>query len=152
MHNNHPILGPYYSKYQGGNNLSRVVNILSKVKPNTINAQSIIKNTLTEMVEGTKEGIRDIPTKLKEKIIEDVSTDILQGNNPIESLKKAILKRLDKENLSNSEYDNLIKISNIPFNYSYSNKHLYKDIPPIPLVAKDSSSEYYNYKSNELRN
>ena len=135
MYNNHPILGPYYSKYQGGNNLSRVVNILSKVKPHSINILSVIKNTLKEMVEGTKEGIRDIPTKLKEKIIEDTSADILEGNNPIESLKKAILKRLDKEKLSNSEYNNLLKISNIPLS--------------IPLDVKDSSKYY---KSNELIN
>ena len=100
MENKHPILYNYYSKYSGGTAFTRlstnVPNIIKTAKNyapdiyNSIKAES--KSFMNDVAKGVRYNVRD-----------NISTNLLQGNNPLESFTKNIKKRLEEE----PEYNNL---------------------------------------------
>jgi len=90
MENNNSILNKYYSKYKAGSNVVRFTRAVSKLAPF---AKEVLKDV-----------IRELPSNLKDKIRDDIATEILQGNNPLDTLSKSLFDRAYKEALRSGEY------------------------------------------------
>ena len=142
MENHNSILNTYYSKYKAGSNVVRFSRAVSKLAP-------FGKEVL-------KEVIRELPVNLRDKIRDDIATEILQGKNPLETLSKSLIDRAYKEALNSGNYSKedvnnafkslgktgplYAKTSNITSPFTYT---------PMYDFAKYNNKVYYTESSDE---
>lgn len=99
MENKHSILYDYYSKYNGGNPLRRLASAVPSVVRSASHAFAPeIKEFFLDTADIVREGVRN-------NIRDNVATELFQGNNPFNSLKKNIDERI--KNMDEVRYNNL---------------------------------------------
>ena len=132
MENHNSILNTYYSKYKAGTNAVRFSRAISKLAP-------FGKEVL-------KDVVRELPGNLRDKIRDDIATEILQGKNPLETLSKSLIDRAYKEALNSGEYSKEDVINffkplgiKIPLYGKISNMH-----SPFTYTPKYDFSKYMN--------
>jgi hypothetical protein len=106
MEEKHSILYNHYSKYKAGNTA-----ILRSVG-------SVTKNLLTKLPGATKsilkDVINDLPGKMKDEFRDRITSNLLQGKNPITELTSDIKNRVYNDLIKDGHYD--INELNILFN------------------------------------
>jgi hypothetical protein len=130
MEDHNSILYTYYSKYKAGN--PRFIYAVSKLSPF---AKDVLKDVITEL-----------PTNLRDKIRDDIATEILNGNNPLETLSKSIVNRAFNSALKSGEYskEDVYKA----FNPLGKIKPLYAKATNLNLFSQNKPSfNFSNYKN-----
>jgi hypothetical protein len=136
MDNEHTILKTFYSKYnkKGGNIASK---IFSKLNNRAIN--SLSKGNFPQVLNNTKTLLRDAVVDITDRGIDEISQnitkEILQGNNPLESFRNNIANRL----INSDEFKKVSSIyndNNINY-YQKINKNLSNPIGLSPKIYHD---------------
>lgn len=135
----HPVLYEYYSKYNGGNRLNRVVSSIPR----------LLRSSTSKFASDSKEFARDtgkiVKDGLRDNIRDNIATELFQGNNPYDSFMKNINSRIK----NSDEY-----IYNQMYNKP-ARKHIFHEFKPTtPFInyndlLQHNDEDYVNYLQPE---